>query len=266
MGIVQESRTFRYWIDENITNYPGLFPPQIHQGYLMKDDRIPKKLAIPIRRIEIDGVSYSVRPSFVMPYMAGLVEEVEPALFWRKFSVPYWALAEKYGRNAMYWYRLECSLGRNSLVGTTVQKEENLPQNLVVDEKHTHDLGEKVYVATTVGGHCVLGASIAANADEESLLNAYEIFKEEARTLSPTYTPTTVNTDGWTATQNAWKKLFPKVTLILCILHIFISIRDRLRRKACDLLNTIAEYFWDCYHAPDKFHLSVPFLRLFVMA
>ena len=36
MEIVQDSRTFRLWIDENITNYPGLFPPQIQQGYLWK--------------------------------------------------------------------------------------------------------------------------------------------------------------------------------------------------------------------------------------
>jgi len=256
MEIVQDSRTFRYWIDENITNYPGLFPPQIQQGYLMKDDRIPKKLSIPIRRITIGGVSYSIRPSFVMPYMAGLSDKVEPAMFLRKFSVPYWAIARNYGHNPMYWYRLECSLGRNSIVGTTVQTKEKLTQNLVVDEKHTHHLGEKVYIATTVGSHCVLGASIAVNADEESLLNAYQIFKEEARTLDPEYTPTTVNTDGWTATQNAWKKLFPKVTLILCILHIFISMRDRLRRKAHDLLKTIGEYFWDCYHSPDKFHFA----------
>jgi len=256
MEIVQDSRTFRLWIDENITNYPGLFPPQIQQGYLMKDDRTPKKQPIPIRRIEIDGVSYSIRPSFVMPYMTGFTEDVEPALFMRKFSVPYWALARNYGRDPMYWYRLECSLGRNSIVGTTIQKEQDLPKDLVVDEKHSKHLGEKNYIATTVGAHCVLGVSITKNSDESSLFKAYEIFKEEARTLAPAYTPTTVNTDGWAATQNAWKKLFPKATLILCILHIFISIRDRLRRKARSLLKVVAEYFWNCYHSPDKFHFA----------
>lgn len=53
--------------------------------------------------------------------------------------------------NAIYWYRIEQSLGRNSLVGTTVRTPENIPENLGADEKHTCVMGEKTYVATTVG-------------------------------------------------------------------------------------------------------------------
>ena len=37
----------------------------------------------------------------------------------------------------MYWHRLECSLGRSSLVGTTVKAADRLPRHLVADEKHT---------------------------------------------------------------------------------------------------------------------------------
>jgi len=33
----------------------------------------------------------------------------------------------------MYWYRLEQSLGRFSIVGTTVKHPEHLPQDLRVD-------------------------------------------------------------------------------------------------------------------------------------
>src|SRR5262249_28711856 len=57
--------------------------------------------------------------------------------FLRKFAVPFWALTEAFGRSPMYWYRLECSLGRSSLVGTTVRSGGRLPQHLVADEKHT---------------------------------------------------------------------------------------------------------------------------------
>ena len=38
------------------------------------------------------------------------------------------------------------------MVGATVQDPERLPEHLVVDEKHTWWLGEKHYLATTVGG------------------------------------------------------------------------------------------------------------------
>ena len=52
----------------------------------------------------------------------------------------------------MYWYRLERSLGRSSLVGTTVAAAECLPRQLAADEKHTTLAGEKIYLAATAGG------------------------------------------------------------------------------------------------------------------
>ncbi|MBC2694474.1 MAG: hypothetical protein HF982_04190 [Desulfobacteraceae bacterium] len=103
----------------------------------------------------------------------------------------------------MYWYRIEASFGRNSLVGTTVRNPEDLPEHLVADEKHTRILGDKTYVATTVGNGCVLGASIAADVGEESLTRSYGIFKDETQCIKPGYSPKTVNTDGWLSTQNA---------------------------------------------------------------
>jgi len=57
----------------------------------MKDIRYSKKLHIQIRRILVAGVSYTIRPSFAMPYMTGLIQDVEKALFLREFNVPYWA-------------------------------------------------------------------------------------------------------------------------------------------------------------------------------
>ena len=82
----------------------------------------------------------------------------------RKFAVPFWALTELYGRSPMYWYRLERSLGRFSVVGTTVQAADHLPRHLVADEKHTTLIQKKtrkVYLATTVGGGCCLGIALA---------------------------------------------------------------------------------------------------------
>jgi len=67
------------------------------------------------------------------------------------------------------WERLELRLGHNSLVGTTVKHADHLPADVLADEKHTRLNGDKVYVATTVGAECVLGASITAQADAEHL-------------------------------------------------------------------------------------------------
>ena len=98
---------FRAHIDEQIARSPELFPAEIANGYTMKDFYYSKKLSIPIRRIEVANIAYTVRPSFVMPYMVGLVEDIEKPLFLRKFSVPFWGLAYVFRRDSMYWYRIQ---------------------------------------------------------------------------------------------------------------------------------------------------------------
>ena len=148
---------------------PELFPPDFARGYELKDDRMSVKQGLPIRRILLkDSTAYSIRPSFLMPYMTARVADVEGPLFLRKFGVPFWALAHVFGANAMYWYRLECGLGRFSVVGTTVRQAE-IPEHLLADEHHQPLDGQKVYIATTVGGGCCLGVEPAKAAGTDDL-------------------------------------------------------------------------------------------------
>lgn len=256
------SINFRNCIDTQVELFPELFPPEIKTGYQMKDMKISKKLSIPIRRIKIAGTTYTIRPSFVMPYMTGFTSDIEKALFLRKFNVPFWALSYVFGRNQMYWYRSEQALGRNSIVGTTVRNPDDIPEHLGADEKHTRILGNKTYIATTVGNECILGASIAKDAGEEALKGAYQIFKNEAQCLKPEYTPTTVNMDGWKATQNAWTSLFNTAVIIYCFLHVYIKIRDRSKKKYKDIFITAASKLWDCYEAENKQSFSQRIRRL----
>jgi hypothetical protein len=175
--------------------------------------------------------------------------------------VPYWALTEVFGRSPMHWHRLERSLGRSSLVGTTVQRAEDLPRHLVADEKHTTRAGEKVYVAATAGGGCCLGMAVAKTAGADDLIEAYGVFRDEAVFLDPKYRPETVNTDGWPATQAAWRALFKGVTLILCFLHSFLKIRDRAKHLG-EAFDALRERVWGAYHAPDARTFSQRLRRL----
>jgi hypothetical protein len=247
---------FRRCIDERIDLFPELFPAGIAEGYRMKDMCWSKKQGILTRRIEIAGTAYTIRPSFALPYMSGLVDEVEKAIFLRKFSVPFWGLSHVFGKYPMYWYRVEKSLGRNSIVGTTVRKAEDIPQHLAADEKHTRVLGDKVYVATTVGKGCILGACIAKDAGEDALKDAYRVFKDEARCLKPDYEAETVNTDGWRATRKAWSYLFGSAVILCCFLHVFIKIRDRAKKKYKDIFLCVSSKLWDCYRAETKGQFS----------
>jgi len=142
------------------------------------------KQEILIRRIVLkDGSAYGIRPSFLMPYMTSRTADVEGPLFLRMFGVPFWALARVFGGDSMSWYRLECGLGRFSVVGTTVRSAA-LPEHLLADEHHQVLDGQKVYIAKTVGQGCCLGAEPAETAGTDDLKAAHEVFKSEARDIS----------------------------------------------------------------------------------
>ena len=264
--IVKKADLFRKELDIFIETNPELFPPDIMFGYLMKEIRHSKKLYIQIRRIKIGSISYTVRPSFVMPYHTALTDDVEKAIFLRKFDVPFWALRHVFGRDAMFWYRIEQNLGRNSIVGTTIKDPDFLPEHVAADEKHSRLKGEKVYVPTTVGAECILGVGVSEDAAEKGLTEVYGIFKEESQNLDPQYSPKSVNTDGWKATINAWKTLFPYIFVICCFLHVFIKIRDRSQNKYKDLFKTVADKIWNCYKAESKVSFSQRVRRLYEWA
>ena len=259
---VTNAKDFRKCIDERVERFPELFPPEINKGYKMKDSYFSKKQKFDLRRIEIENISYTIRPSFVMPYMTGITDEVKNALFMRKFNVPFWALSHVFGRDHMYWYRMEQAIGRNSIVGTTIRNPDDIPEDLGADEKHSWLLGEKVYVATTVGNGCILGATITKDSDETALTNAYNVFKKEARYIKPSYHPKTVNIDGWKATRKAWTALFSSVVIICCFLHIFIKIRDRTKKKYKSFFDQTVTKLWECYHATSKSSFSQRIRRL----
>ena len=252
-------------IDQIYQDSPELFPANFEQGYVFNGfTQASIKQGYKSRRIRLktDKTTVTIAPAFLMPYMTAKTEEVEKALFLRRFNVPYWGITYVFGRNPMYWYRMEQSLGRFDIVGTTIKKSENLPQDLLADEKHTRRKGKKHYIAMTVANECILGAEMTDSASEESLTNAYGVFAEEARRVKPDYQPETVNTDGWSATQNAWKTLFSGITVILCFLHAFIKIRDRATKVLKASFDVAADKVWSIYEATNKRSFSQKIRRL----
>ena len=269
--IINDCRAYRTWVDEMIVQYPELFPTEMAEGYTLHDQRTSEKLAgLRLRRICLKSRNpegqkqvFTLAPSGVMPYSVGYTDDVEKALFLRRFDVPFWALAYVFGRDDSYWYRLENHFGRYPLVQTVVTDPEKLPGHLLADEKITWLNGEEVVVATTVGDDCVLGVSVALGADTESLTEAYQHFKDEAQALNAEYAPETVNTDGWAATQCAWLSLFPTVVLIECFLHAFIKIRERGKHLKA-IFTQLSQQVWEVYRATDaaSFRSKAEALRL----
>jgi hypothetical protein len=230
-SLILSAQSFRSFLQHQFLDSPELFPPSFAQGFQMKDIYFSKKLELYFRRILIDSITYQVRPSFVTPYFTALTDEVSHALFLRKFAVPYWALTHVFGRNDMFWYRLDSSLGRHSLVSTTVKSPQHLPQHLCADEKIAYFHGNSLPVAMTVAQNCVLGIEPSLSLEEKDLEKAYGVFQREAKEVEASYTPETVNLDGWKASMNVWKKLYPLICLIPCFLHVYLKLRKAATKQ-----------------------------------
>jgi len=246
--LVADPAAFRQALARFFRAMPELFPEGFAAGYLMKDRRPSRKLGLLLRRIRLKatGETFTVRPSFALPYMAGRVSDVSGPLFLRSFGVPFWALARVFGRDHNYWYRVEVALGRYSVAGTTLRRA-GVPAHLLADEHHQTRDGQKNYIATTVGAGCCLGAALAQTAGADDLLAAYSVFKAEARDVQPGYAPRTVSADGWAATHQAWLALFPLVVILRCFLHGWLNVRSR--GKLSDGFAQLSERVWHAYHA-----------------
>lgn len=262
-NLICNGRMFRSFLDQHIVDYPELFPAGIANGYWLHDAIHSKKLNVTTRRIKLVSTQavYQVRPDFVLPYMVGLSDEVEKALYLRRFGVPFDALAYVFGRDDSYWYRLYQSLGRFSIVGTTVKDPASMPLHLVADEKHSWRLGERVFIPTTVGSGCFLGVDIVASAETPDLVSGYGCFRDEALALNSVYQPETVTTDGWDHTQAAWKTLFPGIAIILCFLHSVLDIQQRCR-KTKPIWKKLTGRLWHIYKAPSKGHFAQRLRRM----
>lgn len=243
------------WIDEYYRQSSEVFPPAMEQGYVLYGfTAVSSKQNLRCRRIRLNsnGQVFTIVPSFVMPSMRGLTDEIEKALFLRKFNVPFWALTYVFGNNEMYWYRVEQSLGEFSIAGTIVKGPDQLPKDLLADEKHTWLNSKRCYIAMTVGNGCILGAAIAKSASEAALTKAYKVFAQEVKAIQPDYAPVTVNTDGWLPTQKAWVHEFPTIRVILCFLHAFLKIRDRATHALREWFTPIKSRVWEAYRAPTR--------------
>lgn len=245
--IWDDAAEVRRIVEQQIEDWPELFPNNIQDGFHFSGYH-PESKKMPgmrLRQLRLkDGRMFTLRPSFVMPYMMGDVDELDDPLLLLSIGTPCWIVTQLFGKNDMFWYRLLERLGRNSLVGATVRDPDRLPVHLVADEHHADWCGEKGYVGFTAGGGCILGVALTDSADEKHLREAYGDFEQECRDVKPDYAPKTVNTDGWFATQNVFKALFSSISVVLCFLHGFLKIRDRCR-KARELHTQV----WDVYRA-----------------
>ena len=86
--IVDDPLLFRASLGRPIEATPELFPPEIRQGYRMKDIDTSRETDGKRRRIDLrNDQSDLIHPSFLMPYLCGRTEDAHAPPFLRTFAV-----------------------------------------------------------------------------------------------------------------------------------------------------------------------------------
>ena len=127
--LVEDEKEYRSYLEKKIEKHPELFPVGIEKGFRLHGFVNSKRQQIRTRRIllKANHEAYQLRPDFVTPYMSEKAEEAEKALYLRQHGLSYEGIAYIMGGSEMHWYRLCQSLGRMSIVGTTVKGMTPLP-------------------------------------------------------------------------------------------------------------------------------------------
>ena len=93
------------------------------------------------------------------------------------------------------------------------------------------------------------GGSVVEAADTVTLEKGYGECAKDAKALEPAYHARSVCTDGWEATRQAWRGLFPTITLVLCFLHAILKIQ---KHCAGPLRHQVLDKAWQVYQAATK--------------
>lgn len=127
--LVEDREAYHQYLDQQIALHPELFPEAIHNGYRFHGLVDSSRQHLKTRRIYLPSTreAYQLRPDFVMPYMSETAELAGKALYLRKHGLSYEGIAYVLGRSEMHWYRVCQSLGRTSIVGSTIKTEAALP-------------------------------------------------------------------------------------------------------------------------------------------
>jgi len=129
LSALSSPEIFKTILDVEIANFPELFPAEIVNGYSLSGKTQPSKKLDQhqFQRIKITstGDNYRVYPSYVMPNLIAYTDEVEHALYLRKYNVPYSGLVHIFGHDEMFWYRAEKTFSNCSIVGTTIKKKKS---------------------------------------------------------------------------------------------------------------------------------------------
>ena len=186
---------------------------------------------------------FTVLPHFVLRYRQMRPEVARDALLATHGGLSLEWCAVIYHISPMALYRLVCAFGHQSLVTVLTQCGLPLPTYVLVDEKHSCCLTNKVYLPTIVCGRVLWHLGYAEEASAAAFTQSYQVFQRAAGQQEPTYRVRGILTDGFDSTTKSMRALFPGARLGNCLRHAINKLPKKLAAIASPVRKALRSQF-----------------------
>ncbi len=171
---------------------------------------------------------FTVLPHFVLRYRQMRPEAARDALLATHGGLSLELCAVIAHISPMALYRLICAFGQQSLVTVLTRCGLPLPVYVLVDEKHSRCLTNKVYLPTIVSGRVLWHLGYTEDASAAAFTQSYQEFQRAASQQEPSYRVRGILTDGFDSTVKSMRTLFPGARLGNCLRHAINKLPKKL--------------------------------------
>jgi hypothetical protein len=186
---------------------------------------------------------FTVLPHFVLRYRQMRPDIARDALLATHGGLSLELCAVLYHLSPMALYRLICALGHQSLVTVLTRCGLPLPVYILVDEKHSRCLTEKVYLPTIVRGRVLWHLGYTEEVSAAALTQSYGAFQRVAFQQEPSYRVRGVLTDGFDSTTKSMRTLLPGARLGFCLRHALLKLPKKLVAIASPVRQSLRAQF-----------------------
>jgi transposase-like protein len=171
---------------------------------------------------------FTVLPHFVLRYRCMSPDVAQQALRATHGGLSLEWCAVAFNISPVALYRLICALGQHSLVTVLTKCRLPLPTYILVDEKHSRCLTDRVYLPTIVSGRVIWHLGYSESKSAAAFTASYGEFQRVALAHDPSYQVRGALTDGFDSTVSSMRTLFPGTRLGFCLRHALNKLPDKL--------------------------------------
>ncbi len=190
---------------------------------------------------------FTVLPHFVLRYSSVKPKDAQKALITTHYGMSLEVSHTICDVPPMALYRLICTLGNLCIVYLLVRCGLTLPNYLLVDEKHSHLLLERIYLATIATGRVLWLLKYMKNKSEKTFDASYGEFRKAALDIDPSYNVNGILTDGYDTTVKSMSSLFPGAKIGNCLMHAYKEVGKKLKCITTVLRKKLSQTFYGLF-------------------